>query len=112
MQNSLFYITAPSMEVAEKIAENLVDKKLAACANIIPRLKSFFYWEGEVQSEEEVLVLGKTKTSLIPELEEEVKAIHPYEVPCFISWQIDAGHKPFMEWIAEETRNAVNKKDK
>jgi len=104
MQNSIFYITAPSMEVSEKIARHLVEKKLAACVNIIPKLKSFFYWEGEVQSEEEVLVLGKTKTSLIQELEEGVKEVHPYEVPCIISWEIDAGHKPFMEWIAEETR--------
>ncbi len=104
MQNSIFYITAPSMEVSEKIAKHLVEKKLAACVNIIPKLKSFFYWEGEVQSEEEVLVLGKTKTSLIPELEEGVKEVHPFDVPCIISWEIDAGHKPFMEWIAEETR--------
>jgi len=104
MQNSIFYITAPSMEVSEKIARHLVEKKLAACVNIIPKLKSFFYWEGEVQSEEEVLMLGKTKTSLIKELEEGVKVVHPYEVPCIISWEIDAGHKPFMEWIAEETR--------
>jgi len=104
MQNSIFYITAPSMEVSEKIAKHLVEKKLAACVNIIPKLKSFFYWEGEVQSEEEVLVLGKTKTALIPELEKGVKEVHPYEVPCIISWEIDAGHKPFMEWIAEETR--------
>ncbi len=104
MQNSIFYITAPSMEVSEKIAKHLVEKKLAACVNVVPKLKSFFYWEGEVQSEEEVLVLGKTKSSLIQELEEGVKEVHPYEVPCIISWEIDAGDKPFMEWIAEETR--------
>ena len=104
MQNSFFYITAPSMEVSEEIAEKLVDKKLAACVNIIPKIKSFFYWEGKAQSEEEVLVLGKTKTSLITDLEEEVKEIHPDEVPCIISWEIDAGHEPFMQWIADETR--------
>jgi len=104
MQNSFFYITTPSMEVSEEIAEKLVDKKLAACVNIIPKIKSFFYWEGKAQSEEEVLVLGKTKTSLIADLEKEVKEIHPDEVPCIISWAIDAGHEPFMKWIADETR--------
>ena len=51
-----------------------------------------------------MLVLGKTKSALITELEKEVKEVHPDEVPCIISWEIDAGHEPFMKWISNETR--------
>jgi len=104
MQNSFFYITTPSMEVSEAIAVKLVNEKLAACVNIIPKIKSFFYWEGKAQSEEEVLVLGKTKTSLITDLKKAVQDIHPDDVPCIISWEIDDGHEPFLQWIADETR--------
>ncbi len=104
MQNSFFYITAPSREVSEAIAESLVNKKLAACVNIVPEIKSYFYWEGKAQLEEEVLILGKTKTALINDLIKDVKENHPDQVPCIISWEINGGNEPFLQWIQDETR--------
>ena len=101
---SLFYITAESMEEAQRIAQVLVEEQLAACVNVIPRLVSFFFWEGEVQSEEEVLVLGKTKSDLIDELTNRVKEVHSYDLPCVISWDIDAGNQAFLDWITMETK--------
>lgn len=105
MDRSIFYITAENMAEAEKIAELLVRTKLAACVNIIPCLKSFFYWEGKLQAEEEVLLIGKTKSVLIDEVVETVKKHHSYEVPCIISWKIEGGNQEFLEWIDKETKN-------
>ena len=104
MSSSVFYITAEKMEHAEELAGVLVREKLAACVNVVPRIKSFFYWEGEVQSEEEVLLTGKTKTSLVDELVQAVKEHHPYDVPCVITWKIDGGNPEFLRWIGEETK--------
>ena len=101
---SVFYITAGNMEEAEKLARVLVEKKLAACVNVLPGIKSFFYWEGEVQSEEEVLLLGKTSSELVEELTEEVQQQHSYEVPCTLTWDISGGNKQFLDWIGEETK--------
>ncbi len=104
MSRSVFYITAGNMEEAENIAKQMVEKKLVACVNIIPRIKSVFYWEGEAQVEEEVLLTGKTRTALINELVEFVNEQHSYEVPCVISWTIENGQPQFLEWIDQETQ--------
>ena len=104
MGRSLFYITVENMEEAEKIAEVLIKEKLAACVNVIPGMRSFFCWEGEVQSESEILVIGKTKSVLVEELVECVKKYHSYELPCVITFNIEDGNPPFLEWIDKETR--------
>jgi len=106
LSRSVFYITAGNMEEAENIAKQMVEKKLVACVNIIPRIKSVFYWEGEAQVEEEVLLTGKTRTALINELVEFVNEQHSYEVPCVISWTIENGQPQFLEWIDQETQRA------
>lgn len=106
MSRSVFYITAGNMEEAENLAKQMVEKKLVACVNIIPRIKSVFYWEGEAQVEEEVLLTGKTRTALINELVEFVNEQHSYEVPCVISWTIENGQPQFLEWIDQETQRA------
>src|SRR5512139_174080 len=75
-------ITAPDHEVAEKIAQELLGKHLAACVNILPSVQSIYFWKGEVQNDQEVLLLVKTRLSLFQEqLVPAVRAVHPYEVP-------------------------------
>ncbi len=101
---TVFYITAGSGEEAEKLAQVLVEKKLAACVNVIPKIRSYFFWEGQVQSEEEVLLLGKTREDLVETLVEEVKNQHSYEVPCTICWNIDGGNGDFIDWIEQATK--------
>ncbi len=100
----MFYITAGSQEEAEKVAGFLVQEKLAACVNIIPRIKSFFSWENQVQAEEEILLMGKTRKELFAELLSAVKEKHSYEVPCVIAWEIKEGNPEFLDWIKEVTR--------
>ncbi len=104
MGRSFFYITTGNENEAERVARRLVEKNLVACANIIPQIKSFFRWEGEVQGESECIVVGKTRTSLIGELVEEVKNVHSYEVPCVLSWPIEKGNPDFLRWIETETK--------
>jgi periplasmic divalent cation tolerance protein len=101
---NLIYITAGSEEEARAIGRELVQSRLAACVNIIDHMKSMYWWEGKIQEEREVILIDKTKESLVPELVERVKSIHSYEVPCIVSFRIAEGNPSFLDWIAGETK--------
>lgn len=92
-------ITTSSEEEAHKIAELLVNEKKAACVNIVPRVDSFFRWEGKLDSAQESLLLVKTKTALFPEIVEMVKRTHTYEVPEIIALPIIAGSEAYLKWL-------------
>lgn len=100
----MFYITAENMDDADKLAKQLVEERLVACVNVVPKIQSYFYWEGEAQSEGEVLLMGKTKTSEVNRLIKRVKKLHPYDVPCVVSWEIDQGNPEFLKWIDDEVQ--------
>jgi periplasmic divalent cation tolerance protein len=104
VKTNLIYITAGSEEEARAISKDLVQSRLAACVNIIDHMKSMYWWEGKIQEEREVILIAKTKESLVPELVERVKSIHSYEVPCIVSFQIADGNPSFLDWIAGETK--------
>eukprot|EP00195_Chlamydomonas_chlamydogama_P015162 CAMPEP_0202912558 /NCGR_PEP_ID=MMETSP1392-20130828/58099_1 /ASSEMBLY_ACC=CAM_ASM_000868 /TAXON_ID=225041 /ORGANISM="Chlamydomonas chlamydogama, Strain SAG 11-48b" /LENGTH=100 /DNA_ID=CAMNT_0049603515 /DNA_START=284 /DNA_END=582 /DNA_ORIENTATION=- len=72
------YVTVPSMEVGEALAGKLVESKLAACVNIVPGLTSVYWWDGKVNKDPELLLIIKSRTSLLPELTPFIKAHHPY----------------------------------
>lgn len=97
------YITAPSREVAEKIARALVEERLASCANIIPGVRSIFRWKGKVEAASEVCLIAKSRAELFEALEKRVKELHPYDCPCIVAWPIEKGHQPYLDWITEET---------
>jgi len=103
MERSLIYITAESAHEARKIARELVNSGLAACANIIENMNSIYRWQGKVEEAEEVIIIAKTKTSLVKELTEKVKSMHSYECPCIVSLAITEGNPDFLKWIDEET---------
>ena len=92
-------MTAASAEEATRIAELLVNKKLAACVQILPDLQSVYVWKGEVQREKEVLLLAKTIRANFAELEREVRAIHSYETPEIIALPIVEGSEPYLKWL-------------
>jgi len=104
METNLIYITAGSMDEAKAIGKELVSSRLAACANIIDNMNSIYWWEGEVQDEKEVIVLAKTKESLVSELIDKVKSMHSYECPCIVSIPIIDGNRAFLDWIRKETK--------
>lgn len=97
------YITVPSSETGEKIANTLVEKRLAACASIVPGLSSIYHWQGKICNETELLLIAKTRDSLFERLEQEVKSIHPYQVPEIIALPIIKGSREYLDWIDEST---------
>lgn len=102
--NVLVYITCKDADEARTIGRAIVDERLAACANIIDGMNSFYWWDGAVQSEREAVLIVKTKESLVPELTARVKALHSYKVPCVVALPIVGGNQDFLDWIELETR--------
>jgi periplasmic divalent cation tolerance protein len=98
-------ITVPSTEVGKQIANELLEKKLAACVNIFPAFHSIYRWQGKIITDEEVLLLVKTRRELVADLViPAVKEIHPYEVPEIIALPVMEGSKSYLDWIQEETQ--------
>ena len=93
-------VTCPHAEAAATLARTLVEERLAACGNVLPGLRSIYRWEGEVLDEPEVLLLLKTTAARFEALHERVLALHPYQVPEVISLAVEAGHAPYLEWVA------------
>ncbi len=104
MAFSLIYITAVNIDEARKIARTLVEKRLVACANIVPKIESFYWWQGEISEHEEVLIFAKTETRLVKEIISEVKKLHSYKVPAILSFDISLGNPDFLDWIAKEVK--------
>jgi periplasmic divalent cation tolerance protein len=96
--------TVPDRDTAVRIAETLVTEQLAACVNIIPAVYSVYRWQDAVEHDEELLLLIKTSTSIWPLLEERILALHPYELPEFISVRIQDGHDKYLNWIINSLR--------
>jgi periplasmic divalent cation tolerance protein len=101
---SVVFMTASSHSEAENIAENLVSDKLAACVNILPGVKSFYWWEDKLCKDDELLLIAKIKTSLFKELEKAVKELHSYDVPEIILLPIEDGANTYLDWIKQVTR--------
>jgi periplasmic divalent cation tolerance protein len=93
--------TAGSHEEARKLAQALVERRLAACVNIVPRIESVYRWQGKVESAEEWLLIIKTQTEAFERVRDAIKELHSYELPECVMLDISAGHQGYLEWIAE-----------
>jgi len=93
-----------SREEAQKIAEALVEGRLAACVQIVGPMHSVYRWQGAVEKAEEFLLLMKTTVTSLPRLRNELKSLHSYEVPECIEIPIESGLPAYMEWIDESVR--------
>lgn len=102
--NYVVLTTLPNRQVAESIACKLVQQKLAACVNMISGLKSFFWWNGKLNKENEVLLVIKTSKNSLSRLEKQLKSIHPYQVPEIIGWPIKWGEKAYLDWVSTSTK--------
>lgn len=96
-------ITSPSEEEARSLTAMLVEKHLAACVNIIRDVQSVFWWQGKIDSAHEVLLIAKTRASLLSQLVESVRQAHSYTVPEIIALPIIGGNPGYLKWVADET---------
>ena len=105
--SALLVITnLPERAAAERLADALVAKRLAACINILAPCRSVYRWRGAVQHEEEHPVLIKTTRAAYAELEVQIRAHHPYELPEIIAVPIERGLPAYLDWVAAETASA------
>lgn len=105
-QYRIVLITCGSIAEARRIGRKVVEKKLAACANIVPSVESIYRWKGKVERAREVLVVLKTTANRLRELEREVKRLHSYDVPEFIALPIVAGSRKYLAWLQESATRA------
>jgi periplasmic divalent cation tolerance protein len=98
-------ITTPNQETSEMIANTLLEKKLAACVNMIGSISSFYTWQGDTNRDEELLLIVKSKAEFFEsKLVPAVQALHPYEVPEIIALPILMGSANYLAWIDEVTK--------
>ncbi len=102
MKPVFVYITCKDEAEAMKIAKAVITEKLAACANILPGMKSVYFWEGEMQVDQETVLILKSHEALYPDLEAKVKENHSYTTPAILSWPLTAGNMEYAEWMAGE----------
>jgi periplasmic divalent cation tolerance protein len=104
MTDGLLVITTlPDAETAAELAKNVVGERLAACANLIPALRSIYKWQGKIQDENEVLILFKTRQAHYENLKARILELHPYEVPEVLAIPVEQGYAAYLDWLANET---------
>src|SRR6476659_4254350 len=104
MSALLVLTNLPDRAAAERLAELVIEKKLAACVNILAPCRSVYRWKGAVQHDEEHPMLLKTTAERYPELEKALRAGHPYELPEIIAVPISQGLPDYLAWVAAETK--------
>ena len=104
MSTLLVFTNLPERAVAERLAQTLVENKLAACVNILAPCRSVYPWKGAIQHDEEHPMLIKTTRERYAALEQAIRAGHPYELPEIIAVQIERGLPAYLDWVAAETK--------
>jgi len=97
------YTTYPSLVEAERIGRAVLERRLAACVNILPGMISHYWWQGTIERGEEVVMLIKTRASLAEAVRAAVKAMHPYDTPAILVLPIEGGEPAYLEWMMQET---------
>lgn len=102
--SALIVIThAPGRDVARKIAHALIERKLAACVNILAECTSVYRWQGKLETTTEVPLLIKTRAAIYDDVEAAIKSLHPYELPEIVAVPIERGLPAYLEWVNAET---------
>lgn len=100
----LVLVTCPSLALARRIARSVVQKRLAACVNVVRSpVESFYTWKGKLESAREHLLIVKTTATRLPQLEREVKRLHEYDVPEFIALPLTDGSSEYLAWLSDAT---------
>ncbi|MGO8837706.1 MAG: divalent-cation tolerance protein CutA [Limisphaerales bacterium] len=97
-------VTAPDRKTARALARAALQAKLIACANLIPKIESHYWWQGKIESGAEVLLILKTQKSKLAALEKLVLARHPYDTPEFLVLPLSAGNQKYLDWLSASCR--------
>jgi periplasmic divalent cation tolerance protein len=104
---SVVLVTCPA-EASERIARAVLDGDVAACVNIVEGVRSLYRWKGKIEDAKERILLIKTRTALLGELECIVKGEHPYELPEIVALPITRGYREYLAWITESTKSPAS----
>jgi periplasmic divalent cation tolerance protein len=98
--------TAGSEEEARKIANHLVESRLAACVNIVPQIESIYRWQGKVESGREWLLIIKTSVELFSAVHDAIRKLHSYELPECIAIKIEDGSEEYLQWLGDSLKDS------
>ncbi len=104
----IIFTTVPSMQVGDSIASKLVERKLVACVNILPKMTSIYYWDNKINNDDEFLLIIKTAEHLEQEVYEFIRDNHSYEVPEIITIDIKNIDKKYAEWLNSNIKPKTN----
>lgn len=99
----MVFCTCPP-DAADELSRGVVEQRLAACVNVLPRIRSVYRWDGAVTADEECLLVIKTTSAAFPALRDWLLARHPYDVPEVIALPVSDGAPDYLTWVANETR--------
>jgi len=99
----LVYTTFPSVVEAEKAGREIVERRLAACVNILPGMISHYWWEGKIERGEEAVMIVKTRASFADRVRQAVKALHPYTTPAILVIAVEMVEDTYLRWLLQET---------
>ena len=103
-------VTAPDIKVAKALASAVLEARLAACANVVPKVESFFWWEDKLQKADETQIVFKTTTARLADLEKLVNEKHPYDTPEFLVLPTMGGSEGYLDWIDASTRPTTGRR--
>jgi periplasmic divalent cation tolerance protein len=96
------YMTAGSPEEAGRLGEMLIERRLAACVNVLGVVSSLYRWEGAVKMDDEIAFIAKTTVCCLDELTTAIREAHSYDEPCVVALPVIGGSAPFLQWVRDE----------
>jgi periplasmic divalent cation tolerance protein len=100
---AIVLVTAPDLKVARALSKSALEKRLIACANLVPKIESHYWWQGKIEKGTEVLMVMKSTRSKLGALEKLILAEHPYDTPEFLVLPLNSGTKRYLDWIVAST---------
>jgi periplasmic divalent cation tolerance protein len=107
MSISFLYVTTTNFENAQTLAKVLLESKLIACANILPKMQAMYWWEGKIEGNEETVLILKTTTEKIAEVSTKLKSIHPYQTPCIAEIKLDSLNDEYALWLKSSLQSKI-----
>ena len=99
----LIYSTFPNPDEAKGVAKKLIEERLCACVNIVPKIDSIYWWEGKIEEEGESLLIAKTVEEKVEKITRRIKELHPYDLPAILVLKVEGGLVEFLEYVGRET---------